>query len=98
LGEQIKISFVCSSTAASSLSALKPKWLVEQHLAVFHIVCVGCHLIHAIGRFYRHHVIDLRLAESAVYEVDGLIAAVAEEYLFGTNLLLTGYDFLQVAL
>ena len=55
------------------------KPLVKQHLATLNVVDVSTHLIHAIGRGRCHHIIDARTGKAAVGEVDGLIAAVAEE-------------------
>ena len=53
--------------------------LVKKHLAVFDVVDVGTHLIHAVGGGDADHVVDTRLAENAIDKVDGLVASVAQE-------------------
>ena len=69
-GEQSHSRRVRSSAAASRASA---------HLDV---VDVGGDAVHAVGRGDRNGVVDARTAEDAVAEVDGLVAAVADEDLF----------------
>ena len=54
--------------------------VVQQDATVLHVVDVGTHLIHAVRRLDGHHVVTPRLAEDAVSQVDGLVAAVAQEY------------------
>ena len=50
---------------------------VEQHRAIFDIVDVGTHLIHAIGRLDGHHIVFTGIAETTVGQIDGLVASVA---------------------
>ena len=87
-----------SSQAASSRSACIWKLLVEQHGAILHVVDVGTHLVHAVGGLDGHHVVDAGLAEAAVGQVDGLVAAVAQEDALGGHALHLGYLCLQLQL
>ncbi len=64
LGEQRKISLVCSSVAANSLSAENWKFSSNNHLAIFHIVYIGTDLIHTIGRVDSYYIIHTRFTES----------------------------------
>lgn len=80
LGEQIHTIFVRSSHAASRLVGMHLEVVVQQDATVLHVVDVGTHLIHAVCRLDGHHVVTARLAEDAVSQVDGLVAAVAQEY------------------
>ena len=57
--------------------------LVEQHCAILYVVDIGTHLVHAVGGLDGHYVIHARLAETAVGQVDGLVATVAQEYALG---------------
>ena len=52
---------------------------VKAHRTIFHIVDVGTYAVHAVSGFDSHHIIYLRFGEATVHEVDGLVAAVAEE-------------------
>ena len=54
----------------------------ERDLAHLDVVDVGGDAVHAVGRGDRNGVVDARTAEDAVAEVDGLVAAVADEDLF----------------
>ena len=51
----------------------------ERDLAHLDVVDVGGDAVHAVGRGDRNGVVDARTAEDAVAEVDGLVAAVADE-------------------
>ena len=53
--------------------------LVQQYRTILHIVNVGTHLVHAIGRLDGHDVVHFRLTETAVHQVYGFVAAVAHE-------------------
>ena len=51
----------------------------QRHLAHLHVVRVGRHAVHAVGRGNRNRVVPARTAEDPVGQVDRLVAAVAEE-------------------
>ena len=57
--------------------------LVEQYGAILGIVDVGTHLIHAIGRLNCNYVVDTRFAETAIGQVDGLVATIAKKNILG---------------
>ena len=56
--------------------------VVKQHLTKLDVVDVGTDLIHAVGRGDGYHVVATGIAEHAISEVDGLVTAVAQEYVF----------------
>ena len=55
--------------------------LIEQHRAILHVVHIGTHLIHSVGRRNRYHIVLARTTEHTVNQVDGLIRAIAQENL-----------------
>ena len=68
---------------------------LERHLAHGHIVDGSRHRIHAVSGGYGYHIVDTWLAKYAETEVDGLVAAVAHEHLFGRDALELCYLALQ---
>ena len=58
---------------------IEQETFVEAHRSILHIVDVGTYAIHAVGGFDSHYIVNLRFGEAAIHEVDGLVAAVAEE-------------------
>ena len=62
------------------------------------MIDVGAYLIHAVCRLNGYDIVATRLAEYAVGQVDGFVAAVAKEYHVGWNTLHLGYLLLQLAL
>ena len=70
--------------------------LVKQNLTALDVVDVGTHLVHAVGGCDAHYVVAPWLAENAEGQVDGLVAAVAEEDVLGRHaldLLQHGFQF-----
>ena len=57
----------------------------KRSAAIFHIVDLRTHFIHAICWLYRHHVVDAWAAEHAIDHVDAFIAAHTEENLVGND-------------
>ena len=70
--------------------------LSQEYRSVFHVVDVGTHLIHPISGTDGHHVVLSRPAEDTIYEVYGLIASVAHEYLLRSHALHIGQHLPQV--
>ena len=60
---------------------------LQAYCAIFHIVDVGTYAIHAVGGFDGHHIIYLGFGEATIHEVDGFVAAIAEEDIFCRNAL-----------
>ena len=73
---------------------VKVEGVSEGHFAVLHIVDVGAHLIHAVCRVYGYNIVDAGTAEDAEWEVNGLIATVAEEDVVDCNSLEGSYELL----
>ena len=69
--------------------------LIEQHRAILHIVDISTHLIHTVGRSDGYHIILARATEYTVNQVDGLIRAIAQEYLVFSYPLDLTYLFFQ---
>jgi hypothetical protein len=67
---------------------------VEQHGAILNIIDVGADLVHAVGRFNSHDIVDLRTAKHTVDKIYRLIRAVAEKDVAGWYL----FDFRELAL
>ena len=53
--------------------------LIEQHSAILGVVDVGTYLIHTVGWLDGNNVINAWLAETAVGQVDSLVATIAQE-------------------
>ena len=54
--------------------------LVQQNGTILDVVDVGTYLVHAIRGGDGHHIVYTRIAEHTISQVDGLVAAVAQEY------------------
>ena len=67
---------------SKKLVGMQLEFVVEEYWAIFHIINIRTHAIHAVCRLYSHHVVYSRLAEYAVRQVDSLVAAIAEKHTF----------------
>ena len=54
--------------------------LVQQNGTILDVVDVGTYLVHTIRGGDGHHIVYTRIAEYTISQVDGLVAAVAQEY------------------
>ena len=77
---------------------IERKIAAECHLAIFHIVDVGAHLIHAVAGRDSHHIIHSGAAKCAIHHIDALIASHAEEYVFLSHAFQSGYGALHLHL
>src|SRR5574344_2787873 len=53
--------------------------IIQQDGTVFYIIDVRAYLIHTVSRFNRHYIVNARITEDAVRQVDSLVTAVAQE-------------------
>ena len=90
-GEQSHSSLVRSSAAASRASTGRAYSSLD-------VVDVGGDAVHAVGRGDRDGVVDAGAAEDAVGEVDGLVAAVADEDLLPAHSFQGGDALFQILL
>ena len=65
----------------------------ERNLSELHVVDVGAYAVHTVARRNRDGIVYPRLAEHAVAQVYGLVAAVADEKIFRPDAL-QGRDLL----
>ena len=72
--------------------------VVQKYWPVFHVIDVGTYLVHAVGGFDGHHIVNLRTGETAIDQVDGLVAAIAKENLLWLYPLVLGYQFFHIPL
>ena len=76
----------------------KPETVVERHRAIFDVVDVGIHLVPATGGRDGHHIVSARFGKAAVEHINGLVGAVAHEYLSAVEPLGMGDALLQEGL
>ena len=98
VGRAEKNQFGIFIGGSQQFTGTKLEVVVEQHLPVGHVVDIGTYLVHAISRLDGHHIVHSRTAERPERQVDGLVASVPQENLFGLHLLLLGNQVLQVPL
>ena len=72
--------------------------LVQQNFAVLHIIDFRSHQIHAIRRLNGHDIVHPWLAKCPKHQVDGFVAAVAQEDMFRSHSFQFGEIFLQLPL
>ena len=58
-------------------------WSGQSFFAVLHIIRISTHLIHTVSGIDSHHTVHSRPTESTEYQVDSLIAAIAQNNLLG---------------
>ena len=76
----------------------KLEMLVQQDFTIGHIVNLGRHQIHAVGRLNGYDIVPARLAKGPKHQVDGLITAIAQEDMLGSYTLQLGQILLQLPL
>ena len=72
--------------------------LVEQHGAILDVVDVGTYLVHAVGGLDGYDIVFSRFTEDAIGQVDGLVAAIAQENHLCRDAFLFGYLLFQFTL
>ena len=91
---QLRVAVACCQQAVGVELVV----VVKENLTILDVVDVGAHLIHAVCGFYGYDIVAPWLAEDAVGQVNGLVAAVAQEDVFGRHALDLGEHLLQLAL
>ena len=72
--------------------------LVEQYGTILYVVDIGAHLIHTVGGLDGHYIIHAWLAETAIGQVDGLVATVAQKDALGRHAFYLGDGLLELQL